>query len=1814
MINTERVFLFLLITICLLISIVVVSANVDPSLLISTVFASGEFVPGFGEGLFTPEEMEEILPLVQEGWEIYRDEGYGFEIQFPKTVVRKSVLNQNAINSGVGVAPDAPVWKFTLDDPSLYQGTNLVDASLLVHVLRGDENVNACSSFKPGSIYQTPNQMRNQLLQEEINGNTFWKDEVLEGGMGKFYRRISYRMVSNGACYELTLLIHSRNIEGFVEGEVSSFDEDKVIAALDEVLATFTLIDVEPTFPKLSYPEPKTITTAVSKDVSKYVDGIDVSHWQGDIKWAKVGDAGIEFAFVKGTEGVGWTDVKFFENMDSGPYSGVVRGVYHFARPNLGNTGAEEANYFLSVVGDYLNSGHLRPVLDLEVGSSLGATYLSNWVLEWMQTVENRTGISPLLYTNLNYINNYLNYSVTEYDLWIAYWSCYPAPTYDRPPTGKWRDWAFWQYYGPGGCGSNSGFIPGIQTDIDLNIFNGVSAGLQEYDAYSHLWVSLSSDAYFSPIPYYADIIANVNGDTTGPIDFSFWWDCDALEADVGAVEAICGVLPTPAEGECQNNEFGQKCIGIQDELQLAEHTFLEVGNYTAKVIVERGTASPAEDRYKISTYYPLRSLSLSPGSPGDGDVNEPYLLNVGVEIHSGVGGALQVTVGEIGSGEIINEKCRQVDTDIQTIEKFTLTWTETEMGDKFYDVWARYRPWGDCPVTDSEDNDLYKAYQIGWDSINPYLRLRRSDGTPVLSGSIEDLGELEINQLIEREYVVYNPSTVNDLEITTAIIENPIDVIDPQIIPTESILVGPGEEQILYITFTIEEFGPFSFDIVLDHNGKNPTPYTVTLQGDGVLDPNPIQSITPIPVSPGEQWVGYPYNLQVEALVDVTSSGALQLSLEDGDGIQVQDPQCVVLEEPGLIQQVFDFEFIETVPSLKDYTIWARYRTEGSCPVTDIDVADISQAYQVNWEEDIPVVEIRYPDGSPIPSGGSDDLGVLEPYSVHEFEYGVYNTSTTNNLQITANSFENSINVLEERISPMGTIDIGPGEEQTIVVSFEIENTGPFSFDILFEHDASNPSPYEFSVLGNGELSANPIQSILATPLTPGEQLIGEVYDLLVEVDLDVPIRGALQVGLEDQDGIEVVDSQCILITDEGESTQGFDFSWTVSEIGLMEYSIWARYRVRGSCPLEGADDFDLSEAYQINWVEDSPELELQDSDANVIPPGDVHEVGQIEYLQDIELEYVVHNTSTTSDLEVSDVQIENLKGLSSVSTSFADSIILGPGESQSLLVSFQVENTGAFGFDLWIDHDGGNPSPYQVSIQGIGVITNNPIKFITANPISPGTALIGESYQLTIDVGIAVPDQGALHVSLLDVDSGEIRDQGCKTLEDNLTHARTFDFSWTRTDPMIVDYTIWPRYQAQGDCPVGETFDTELSQDYVIHWEEEAPELVVQSSDGTVITNGGNYDAGDIEFYQQVEHSFMIMNASTTTSMQVVSIYVENLININQVDLTVSSPITLEPEGQHTFTAAYLVSEVGSYGFEIVIEHDGSNPSPYQLSVQGVGVMSSNPIQSISSDPVSPGTPYVNDLFQLDITTEVDPPAPGVLEIKISEDVSGAIVDEDCVEIESSEAVDIYSTFSWSDTAAGEKDYLITAQYQAEGNCPLHGSPDAELSQSYQVSWREHKPILEVKRPEGVSIFDGSVDYVGEHDFYRMVEVTYVIKNGPENSFMTIEEISAENLVNLRNVKIEPSRPIVVDPGEEQAIKVSFQVLILEPYSFDLVWEHDADNESPYTFTIQGDAALNLGDYEVSERWYNFIVKVINTGIFLRYPHLVEMFTRGF
>ena len=60
------------------------------------------------------------------------------------------------------------------------------------------------------------------------------------------------------------------------------------------------------------------------------VFGVDVSVYQGEVDWAVLAGQGVDFAFIKATEGSSLQDVRFAENWTNAQAAGVRVGAYHF--------------------------------------------------------------------------------------------------------------------------------------------------------------------------------------------------------------------------------------------------------------------------------------------------------------------------------------------------------------------------------------------------------------------------------------------------------------------------------------------------------------------------------------------------------------------------------------------------------------------------------------------------------------------------------------------------------------------------------------------------------------------------------------------------------------------------------------------------------------------------------------------------------------------------------------------------------------------------------------------------------------------------------------------------------------------------------------------------------------------------------------------------------------------------------------------------------------------------------------------------------------------------------------------------------------------------------------------------------------------------------------------------------------------------------------------------------------------------------------------------------------------------------------------
>lgn len=191
------------------------------------------------------------------------------------------------------------------------------------------------------------------------------------------------------------------------------------------------------------------------------IHGIDVSHHQGEIDWEKLSKAQIDkesaisFVFIKATEGQSHLDENFNENFYQAGEYGLLRGAYHYFKPNVSATA--QAKYFLKQV--HLEEGDLPPVLDIEETGNLSPEQLRKASLTWLRMVEECYGVPPILYTNYKFKKDYLNTEeFARYPYWIAHYYV-RSLTYNGP-------WKFWQH-------TDRGRLDGIKGQVDLNIYNG---------------------------------------------------------------------------------------------------------------------------------------------------------------------------------------------------------------------------------------------------------------------------------------------------------------------------------------------------------------------------------------------------------------------------------------------------------------------------------------------------------------------------------------------------------------------------------------------------------------------------------------------------------------------------------------------------------------------------------------------------------------------------------------------------------------------------------------------------------------------------------------------------------------------------------------------------------------------------------------------------------------------------------------------------------------------------------------------------------------------------------------------------------------------------------------------------------------------------------------------------------------------------------------------------------------------------------------------------------------------------------------------
>jgi lysozyme len=181
--------------------------------------------------------------------------------------------------------------------------------------------------------------------------------------------------------------------------------------------------------------------------------GVDVSNHQGRVDWSRVAADGIEFAYIKATEGGDFVDRRFDENWEGAGAAGIARGAYHFF--TLCTPGSVQARNFLRTVPD--DAEALAPAVDLELKGNCARrpseAAVNRELATFLEMVEADTGLATILYIGDEFERRYPVRDELGRPLWLF--------RFLRRPNVA--GWVMWQVDG-------FAHVEGVDGDVDLDV------------------------------------------------------------------------------------------------------------------------------------------------------------------------------------------------------------------------------------------------------------------------------------------------------------------------------------------------------------------------------------------------------------------------------------------------------------------------------------------------------------------------------------------------------------------------------------------------------------------------------------------------------------------------------------------------------------------------------------------------------------------------------------------------------------------------------------------------------------------------------------------------------------------------------------------------------------------------------------------------------------------------------------------------------------------------------------------------------------------------------------------------------------------------------------------------------------------------------------------------------------------------------------------------------------------------------------------------------------------------------------------------
>lgn len=167
-------------------------------------------------------------------------------------------------------------------------------------------------------------------------------------------------------------------------------------------------------------------------DDNSYILGVDISKWDGDVDWAALKKANIQFVIIRAGYSTNYVDPYFKSNIENAIKHNMIIGIYWFSYAHSYQGAELEALKCYKTIKPYKEKITLPVFFDFEYDSVNTANRqghhiskeLASGMADTFCTTIKSKGLQAGIYTNMDYINNYFSGDVlNKYHTWIAQWT-----------------------------------------------------------------------------------------------------------------------------------------------------------------------------------------------------------------------------------------------------------------------------------------------------------------------------------------------------------------------------------------------------------------------------------------------------------------------------------------------------------------------------------------------------------------------------------------------------------------------------------------------------------------------------------------------------------------------------------------------------------------------------------------------------------------------------------------------------------------------------------------------------------------------------------------------------------------------------------------------------------------------------------------------------------------------------------------------------------------------------------------------------------------------------------------------------------------------------------------------------------------------------------------------------------------------------------------------------------------------------------------------------------------------------------------------